>query len=186
MRVLFLDFDGVLNSHESQNAYVDDHPEVLREIMEPGYRIGDQLGPALVERLNQIVEATGCHVVVSSTWRHQEGPASNLEKILRRFGYRYSVFDTTPIDRTCEWHDGQCSEGHRGGEINQWLIENSHIRIGSQFAIVDDGSDMKPHKEHLVQTNMDFGLQDEHVERIIAKLKEPDDNCTRCRERKSS
>jgi hypothetical protein len=160
VHVLFLDFDGVLNSAEFARWW--------SSTGKPGF-VG--LDPVLVERLNRVIDATGASVVVSSSWRccDDTDTPQKLQKVLRDAGYRYNVLDVTPRDFHCDWHDGDCSEGHRGGEINQWFIENKHI-IVPKFAIVDDSSDMGPLLPHLVHTTWAKGLQDEHVERLIQAL----------------
>lgn len=164
MKLLFLDFDGVLNSWAFWTQ-----PEYLALADEDRVNTVDRRA---VERVNRIVEATGCQVVISSTWRFLK-PTETREKIeafLIANGYRGRVFGTTPRDIRCDWHgDEDCSHAHRGGEINQWMVENPFIKI-TQFVILDDGGDMLPYKDHLVQTTMADGLLDEHVERAIAIL----------------
>ena len=61
MRIVFLDFDGVLNSH----AYFNARTEKFEDVGEAG-----ELDPTAVERLNRIIDATGALVVVSSSWRY--------------------------------------------------------------------------------------------------------------------
>ena len=147
MIVLFADFDGVLNSKRLSLP-----PERAASEVEYDDRSFDK---EAVERLNRIVERTGCEVVVSSSWRHMY-PLGKLCAILRRHGYRHRLLDVTIDD----------PRGCRGDEIAEWLARHPVER----FAIVDDNSDMGPVYQHLVQTSFDDGLLDEHVDHIVAML----------------
>lgn len=164
MKVIFLDFDGVLNSHR-----------FWEECAERGLtprETSDQLDPEAIKQLNRIVQATGCHIVVSSTWRLCKGTDTIelLQACLRSYGYKGSVLGMTPQDRACDWHDSPCSEGHRGGEINQWLIEQSYLPV-RRFAIVDDDGDMGQYKDRLVKTSMSDGLTAIEADKLIELLR---------------
>ena len=153
LKLIFLDFDGVLNSSNYFEEWVKQNE---------GRRGGliDQLDPAMVERLNKIVEATKSLIVISSTWRilHTIG---ELKEILTSFGFKYSdrIIARTP----------QSFSGHRGREISIWL-EEDQSQLTDNFIILDDGSDMEPFMDHLIQTSWDKGMQDNHVEEAIRRL----------------
>jgi hypothetical protein len=164
MKILFLDFDGVLNS-QAFWEWCHAAGKTPRET-------SDMLDPEAIKQLNRIVKTTGAHIVVSSSWRlfGDTNTPEKLQAVLRLHGYEGSVLDITPHDMGCDWHDGPCDQGHRGGEINQWLVENKHIRV-NKFAIVDDGSDMHPYEDRLVQTSIQLGLQDVEGDEIIELLR---------------
>ena len=143
--VLFLDFDGVLNSHR-----------FLIKITKEGL-LRNELDPDAVERLNMIVDRTGCKVVVSSSWRILH-PIDELQKSLEAVGFKHKLLDTTP-------HLGK----HRGIEIQAWLDDHGPF---DAFAIVDDDSDMDGVMDKLVKTSLYTGLMPEHVEALIALLGE--------------
>ena len=65
MKVIFLDFDGVINSHEWYQTRMDrvDMEEIRAQY--PFY----ELDPELIENLNFIISETGAKVVISSSWR---------------------------------------------------------------------------------------------------------------------
>jgi hypothetical protein len=84
VKVIFLDFDGCLNSA----AYLKSRPEDERVGV-----IG--LDRAAVARLNRLVHATGASIVVSSTWRHGRSVAQ-LAKILCEVGFEGYVLGATP------------------------------------------------------------------------------------------
>lgn len=150
MRVLFLDFDGVLN-HEG--TYQPAQPGGLIVLVTSET---ERLDSACVARVNRIVRETGARVVVSSTWRHEYDRAQ-LQGHLTRHGFEGDVFDVTPI----------LSGRPRGLEICAWLEEHPYVEA---FAILDDNGDMGPVVDRLVQTSFAHGLQDEHVDRVIALL----------------
>lgn len=147
--ILFLDFDGVLNSHDFM------FPGGVNA--RPGSDPDEMLDPAAVERLNQIVSRTGCDVVVSSAWRCGRS-AADLEMLLAAVGYIYSIRDVTP------YH----TSGIRGREIQAWISSNPPKP--EAVCILDDDDDMAHLKRFLVKTTFKRGLQDEHVERAVAML----------------
>src|SRR5690242_11976692 len=92
MKVVFLDFDGVVNGLETSEPPSPIHPLLY-------------LCPPLVERVNQIVERTGALVVLSTSWRtrahHSASSATHvsldeLREALRIAGFRHDVHDVTP------------------------------------------------------------------------------------------
>lgn len=164
MRVVFLDFDGVLNSRD-----------FLRRQWDAGVPWGaGHIDPGNVSRLQEIVGATGAHVVISSTWRtlvHY----SVLWEWLQHHGMRAKVLGVTPTNGIC-----------RGAEIDAWLRsplqgrqdneaswDGSVLKPVESFVILDDTDDMDPHMDRLVQTDyggLRGGLQEEHVKRAIEQL----------------
>lgn len=99
MKIIFLDFDGVLVNRET-----------LRGGGFPGYG-----HPGCVAALNKILAATKAHIVVSSTWRSE-----GLEAVrdhLRRWGVKGQVVDITGQDFAA-----------RGTEIHNWLEKNPDVK----------------------------------------------------------
>ncbi len=146
---LFLDFDGVLNSETYFETF---------ENSDAGPKRDENLDPVAIERLNRIVEATGCNIVISSTWRHWAS-RNNLRSLLvsRGFRHEFSVVGMTP------WLGGP-----RNFEIQRWMAGNN-VRV-EQICILDDWEDMGHLEHRLVKTSWETGLLDEHVERVIAML----------------
>jgi len=77
MRVVFLDFDGVLTRETDPG---------------PPQRFTG-LQPDLVELLNQILERTGALVVITTAWRFHYG-AKALQVLLEQTGFRGKVVGT--------------------------------------------------------------------------------------------
>lgn len=174
MKVLFLDFDGVLNSQPFLKEAAKARREARNQIEEqelflhmPEERWESMIDPAAVERLNAVIDRTGCKVVVSSSWRLLNTPVQ-LTSYLRNRGYRYKVLDRTPNSRKY----GEV----RGHEIQKWIDDwnaSHHVREHvTAFAILDDDSDMAHLMDRLVHTSFTAGLQDEHVEQLVSLLGE--------------
>ena len=140
MKVLFLDIDGVLNSAFAINEQ----------------RRGDAIDRGMVERVNQIVDATGCKIVISSTWRLYQKP-EKLTALLYGYGLRPVVIDRTP--------ELDIEDFNRGDEINTWLKNHPEV---THFVILDDNDDSA--MRNLVQTTFKHGLQAEHVVKAIQLL----------------
>lgn len=139
MRVLFLDMDGVINCWETFKTNPKaDYP----------------IDPVMVERVNKIIESTGCMVVLSSVWRLYDG-AKHVQKKLSENGFRYNIHDVTP-NFTFE---------QRGVEIESWMKENNVNE--DDIVILDDDSDMANMMHRLVKTSMAKGLTDELTQKTI-------------------
>ena len=153
VKALFLDFDGVLNSH--RYLYSNRRPANME------FKGNEHLmlDPEAVARVNRIIEATGAKVVISSSWRHA-WPLERLREILAARAFVGDVIDITP--------SGSSFGVRRGDEIAQWLDE--HPGVTKFVAIDDDADDSLIMKHHLVKTMFAYGLQDHHVEDAISRL----------------
>lgn len=141
MRVIFLDYDGVVNTPQWvmrngkwMNAY--------------GFPWDNKVNDAqAVQWVSEFCEKYGYSIVVSSTWRFDD----NYIECLRNGGLRETVdiLGRTPMLRV---------EGCRGDEIGQWLSEHPDVE---QYLIFDDESDMGEHTEHLVLCTSSTGFRQE-------------------------
>ena len=126
MRLIFLDFDGVLNS---QFWYVRTN----------GSRGRDDLDTDAIGFLNNLIAATDAKVVVSSTWRLNR-TVEELQAILDRNGFKGEV-----VGKTKDLRGEGCL---RGNEIRCWIEDNPTMLGGraswdySDYVIFDDDSDM--------------------------------------------
>jgi len=158
MKLVFLDIDGVLNSHDFLYRAAVRNEQAQRRVE----RLGNehlQLDPEAVDRVNQILSATGAKVVVSSSWRHAH-PIEDLREILAKAGFIGDVIDYTP-------RYGK----DRGHEIDEWLQSTGEGH--DPFVILDDNSDMSHMKKYLVLTTFKHGLLDIHIEEAIDRLQVP-------------
>lgn len=131
-RVLFLDFDGVLNSHRTAIAFSG-----VSWAGSGGIRA--KMDEVAVRLVGGIVRRAGAGVVLSTSWRtHPDwktyGPA----------------LDLPVIDRTPDLH------GPRGADIAAWLAVHPEVE---RYAIVDDDADMLPEQlPYFVKTEHADGL----------------------------
>lgn len=167
MKVLFLDIDGVLNSIGWAKRRV--RPPTFGQMPTWQKLSEDCLDPDAIERLNRIVERTGCAVVLSSTWRKGE-PLTRMTRMLRYRGFRHRLFGATP--HLCDETDtGSIINRQRGCEIQEWLRMSQGAVTA--YAVLDDDSDMDGCWLHFVQTDWEGdGLSDEDVEACVALLGE--------------
>lgn len=139
MRVLFLDVDGVLNSHRTCLTSGNlPHPHNYVERRE-------MFDWAAIRMLQGLCRAGGIQVVLSSAWRigADAGWLKNFGEFLG-----LPIIDKT----TTAWEPHQ----RRGHEIQQWLQEHPEVE---GYAIVDDDSDMLPEqREFFAQTWHEDGL----------------------------
>jgi len=147
--IIFLDFDGVLNSHAWWTRRGPRKPSDS----DFTYEIDRQA----VALLDEVVLATGALCVVSSSWRILR-PLHKLQRGLRSVGFSGTLIGVTPN----VW-----DRKGRGEEIERWL---SWQAVRPVFAIVDDDSDMDPHKDRLVQTDIRVGLTAADAARLVALL----------------
>ncbi len=159
--ILFLDIDGVLNSvawNEKQRTKPSE-----RDYTEGWMQTADHsIDPDAVARLNRVVKETRCLVVLSSSWRKMD-PLTLVTRMLRYRDFQHHLFAATP-----HLENGM----KRGAEIAVWLCDLAAVSgRRPPFAIVDDGDDMEPFMDRLVQTDHKVGLTDEDADRLIALLK---------------
>jgi len=143
MKVIFLDFDGVLNRF--------DDPRNLKE-----------LSSGCVKLLNQVIEQTHAYIVITSVWRILRTVGELRAKLVEAgFKYPQRVIGKSP--RT---------GGRRGTEIYEWLKIRAQSRDDVEsFIILDDDSDMEPFMDRLVQTDSDTGLTDLEVKKTVDMLR---------------
>jgi hypothetical protein len=153
-RVLFLDIDGVLNDQEWAIA--------LHKEGRDGYR---EFNPRSVANLKRICEATGCKIVISSTWRLFGPIEAQIVPELARAGFTNPpIIGKTPdLSRRSS---SNFDEQGRGDEVAAWLEEHPHV---DRFICVDDDSDFRP-EQPLIKTSHRYGLTDAVADLCIEVL----------------
>lgn len=150
-KVIYLDFDGVINN--SNTKLID----IVTKHGIQNRHTG--LDPCLVERINQIHDATGAVVWVHSSWREVYSEES-LKKVLAEAGLRAPVHGNVPF---------YSKFGIRGPDVRQH-VESYGIE---RYVILDDMGPKtfeKQDREFHVQTSSIVGIQDQDVERAIEIL----------------
>lgn len=150
MKVLFLDFDGVLNTedyrevHGSSNAGIDKSKLPL---------------------LKKLIDSTDAKIVLSTSlrmyWDKNPDKCDYYGKVINDIfsDYGLEVYDKTPV----------LENEKREEEILQWIIDNPGVR---KYVVIDDGFlSAKFLRGHFVQTSdTDGGLQEEHINKAIEIL----------------
>lgn len=160
MKVIFLDFDGVLNSATSF-LYEHNRREVHKE-QGVGGKVNETLSPhccaAFQEVLNKYPEVK---VVLSTTWRTLF-PMDWLKAKLAE----YHIDSSRVIDRTQE----DRFSDNRGREISWWLQEHPEV---THYAIIDDndwGISAIHGEGRFVKTDWDRGMGLNHAIELMEKL----------------
>lgn len=149
MFIIFLDVDGVLN-----------HRAIFQKVHDSGVMTREVLDDECIHRLKKIVDSvfpSSIEIVLSSSWRFDPEHVKALVYRLSLFGLRIAS------QTTLEGH-------HRGAQIKEWLDARPQL-VDPKILILDDDSDMLPEQlPFFVQTNMDTGLTDGHVDRALEIL----------------
>ena len=145
MKIIFLDFDGVLTTPSSDYTFTKD----------------------AIDRLGHILSETGAKLVITSSWRSEtveqmrnllSGNQSSATRYIR-FPYVKEIIGVTP----------HCGAWLRGQEIQKWL-ENTRFPV-ERYAIIDDEEQyLQNQKPFLVRTSHSIGITDEDVESVIRLL----------------
>jgi hypothetical protein len=152
MKILFIDIDGVLNKlsdkpSRSTPHYCDRNGRLVHS------------DPELVFRLNKLVDATDCKLVLSSAWRQSR----EWREDMKAQGIVSELLDRTPL----ESKDSIC----RGNDIRDWLEAHPEV---DDYAILDDKATFLPEQEsHLYRCRTDEGLTEEIYEAIKKRFTKP-------------
>ncbi len=153
-KILFLDIDGVLNNAKSE----------LLPRLEDNY---PQFDSVCLSNLHHIVEQTGCHIVISSSWRKRDLEWLRTAFSIRGFKYPERIVGETMrgyqfVEEGC--HLPIC----RGTEIKAWIDKfTPNIR----YCILDDANDMLlSQKGRFVRTKEVPGLTHKNTIRVIEIL----------------
>jgi hypothetical protein len=159
MNIIFLDFDGVLNSAQSSVFWSKQgHPYGLVNNKVRGY---NRFCPIAMSNLNYILEASPeTNVVISSSWR-LGNTFEELKIILTENGFAHPdrLIGVTP----------HLPGKIRGNEIDQWFTDTD-LDV-SKYVIIDDDSDMGDMTKYLVQTHYGVGLSWVEIEKVLELLK---------------
>ena len=129
MKVIFLDFDGVLNS----NIFVLDSKQKAPFFLEDDKML----------LLKNIINETDAKVVLSTSWREVWNTELSVSKQLKEYfdSFEIDVYDVT-----------SCVNYHRPSEIKEWLSRHDVI----SYVILDDITDpWDGLEDHVVTTNLD-------------------------------
>lgn len=149
-KIIFLDFDGVLNTEQYQaRLAVDGKPS--KDAWGPLF------DPRAVGNLRKIIESTGAAIVISSSWRyiHRLGSLRMMWEVRELPG---EIVDILP-----------CGAAYisRGENIEYWLNGHGH----PDYVIIDDLDDFYPTQHNrYVETNPIVGITESDAEMAIELL----------------
>lgn len=141
MKVIFLDCDGVINSEQ---WFIEMYERYKRQSLR------QHLCLKMLDRVANIVKATGAKIVLSSSWRHGFNedltpidPDSECSKLLEELK-----------KRNCELVGKTgYNNGHRATEIKEYL--DAHPEVSSFIIIDDDIEDIVKPEEYRIEKNKD-------------------------------
>lgn len=151
MKVIFLDFDGVITIHSSKWNISLEH----------------------IKRIKEICDKTGAKLVISSSWQRYGRQGESREERVKNWlngilmkGYRGVIkqfFAQYTYDMSGRFY-GEFGNV-RGSDIKSWLTRNPEV---DSYVIIDDEADMLDEQIfNFVQTDMAFGIQDREVKLCI-------------------
>ena len=149
--IVFLDFDGVLNTEQYQARLIVD-----------GKPTKDTWGPLFdphaVESLRQILDEMDAQIVISSSWRYVH-TLDSLRMMWEVRGLPGEIIDTLACGATYI---------SRGEEIECWLERNER----PDYVIIDDLDDFFPaQRDHYVETNPIVGITESDAQKAIDILR---------------
>jgi hypothetical protein len=151
MKVLFLDFDGVLNSIQSrvfwENLKDQDQWEKDMQVSSGGIleQIAMEFCPIAISNLEELIRRTKIKIVVSSSWR--------VQRTVQELGelFKSKLISEAIIDKT------ESFSNTRGDEIQKWLDE--HPEVENYVILDDDQSMLESQQKKFIKTSPLHGFQ---------------------------
>lgn len=167
MKIIFLDFDGVLSTQIVRFSSFED---------------------SCVNNLNEILERSKAHIVVSSSWRKGRS-IDQLRDLFLTQGDRCKkiqnpiiinpklLIDKTPVLNEEEQEEFKLEQNleptlfGRGLEISYWLNSaKDKFDIESYLVLDDDVADIAPHVHRHIKTDCYKGLQNKDIQPALDVL----------------
>lgn len=147
MKILFLDFDGVLNTQDYRDSYGN---------------MGAGIDKSKMQLLKRIIDSTGAKIVLITSlreyWNKDPDKCDYFGKVINEVFAEYGleIYDKMPVSES----------GKREDEILDWIVTNPEIK--NYVAIGDGALFAKFLVGHFVQPK--DGLEEEHVEKAVEIL----------------
>jgi hypothetical protein len=153
LKIIFLDFDGVLNDDPKLNALKHEQEFKLEHLSK-------HIHEDKISLVNKITEETGAKVIVSSSWRLL-ADLKTLKSLLKDKGLEAEVIDTTA--------KGGKEHDDRWKHIEQKIKEYNP----TSYVILDDdhiSTDKDFKNPNFVKTKDKLGITENNVDRAIKIL----------------
>ena len=168
-KIIFLDFDGVLNT-ENYNLVLKRKGKICQD------EYGALFDPNAVKQLKSIIDATNADIVVESSWKYHGLDAMKELWEVRNLPGR--VIDITPSSVSDEYLSNvnldnlDASMLHcKGLEISSWLSEKG--QSNTRYVIIDDEYVILDSQlPHFILTNSYEGITEEQANQAISILNE--------------
>lgn len=151
-KIIFLDFDGVLNT---------EHYQDLLQYQDKPWQdeYGAFFDPKAVKQLKRIIDATDADIVIESSWKYLGLDAmKELWKVRNLPG---TIIDITP----------SLLGKNKGVEIASWL--SKYAKQDIRYVIIDDEYVILDSQlPHFILTNPYEGITEEQANRAISMLNE--------------
>lgn len=147
MKVVFLDFDGVLNTRDYRERYGN---------------IGAGIDKSKMPLLKRLVDSTGARIVIITSLReYWDKNPDNCDYYGKVINETFAKYGLEIYDKT-----GTSDSGKREEEILDWIVKKDGIR---SYVAIDDG-DLRTTflNRNFVQPK--DGLEEEHIDKAIEIL----------------
>lgn len=147
MNIIFLDYDGVVNT--PMWGLINDIWRVSYNFPEHG-KVNDLQA---VQWISEFCEKYDYSIVVTSSWRHSK----NYKECLYNAGLRdgIKILGKTP----------SILNGDRGDEIIAWLVNHNEVE---KYIIIDDEDDMGDLTDHLVLCETSHGFKELEYQKAVS------------------
>lgn len=151
-KIIFLDFDGVLNTEHYQ--------DLLQYQGKPWQdEYGAFFDPKAVKQLKRIIDATDADIVVESSWKYLGLDA--MKELWEVRNLPGTIIDITP----------SLLGKNKGVEIASWL--SKYAKQDTRYVIIDDEYVILDSQlPHFILTNPYEGITEEQANRAISMLNE--------------
>ena len=151
-KIIFLDFDGVLNTEHYQGLLQYQGKPWLDEY-------GAFFDPKAVKQLKRIIDATDADIVVESSWKYLGLDA--MKELWKVWNLPGTIIDITP----------SLLGTNKGVEIASWL--SKYAKQDIRYVIIDDEYVILDSQlPHFILTNPYEGITEEQANRAISMLNE--------------
>lgn len=167
MKLIFLDFDGVLNSQKfMRSQFFKDSIQGLSDAELYLLKYEYMLDPEAIKLVNDLVDRSGAQVVASTSHRTRY-TIDEMNTMLKNRGATFEIQAKTPRGMPKKFS----LSVDRGDEIQEYLSLLKAVgETVESFVILDDFNNMGHLSDHLILTRDRVGLTSENVEDALKIL----------------